>query len=64
MLGWATSNGVIFMWEDPHVWFLQGSGQKIDQSPSDREEKLIRYKTYLQALYYSYHSEDDHEVTE
>ncbi|GFQ01817.1 NADH dehydrogenase [ubiquinone] iron-sulfur protein 2 [Phtheirospermum japonicum] len=65
MPGWATSNGVSRMRGDPHVWFLGGSGRKTGLAhPTRGTEKLIEYKTYLQALPYSDRSEGDRGVTE
>lgn len=65
MLGWATSNGVSRMRGDPHVRFLGGSGRKTAGAhPTRGTEKLIEYKTYLQALPYSDRSEGDRGVTE
>lgn len=60
MLGWATSNGVSRMRGDPHVRFSGGSGAH----PTRGTEKLIEYKTYLQALPYFDRSEGDRGVTE
>ena len=67
MLGWTTSNGVSRMRGDPHVRFLGGSGRKerpAGAHPTRGTEKLIEYKTYLQALPYSDRSEGDRGVTE
>uniref|UniRef100_A0A3Q7EEY5 Uncharacterized protein n=1 Tax=Solanum lycopersicum TaxID=4081 RepID=A0A3Q7EEY5_SOLLC len=65
MLGWATSNGVSRMLGDLHVRFLGGSGRKLAGAhPTRGTEKLIEYKTYLQALPYFDRLEGDHEVTE
>ena len=64
MLGWATSNGASRMRGDPHVRFLGGSGRTAGAHPTRGTEKLIEYKTYLQALPYSDRSEGDRGVTE
>ena len=64
MLGWATSNGVSRMRGDPHVRFLGGSGRKTGAHPTRGTEKLIEYKTYLQALPYFDRLEGDRGVTE
>ena len=61
MLGWATSNGVSRMRGDPHVRF---SGDPAGAHPTKGTQKLIEYKTYLQALPYFDRSEGDRGVTE
>lgn len=66
-MGWATSNGVSRMRGDPHVRFLGGSDlveRPAGAHPTRGTEKLIEYKTYLQALPYSDRSEGDRGVTE
>ena len=58
-------NGVSRMRGDLHVRFLGGIWPTKDLAyPTRGTEKLIEYKTYLQALPYSDRSEGDREVTE
>lgn len=49
---------------DPHVRFLGGSGRNTGAHPTRGTEKLIEYKTYLQALPYFDRLEGDRGVTE
>ncbi|KAG4199295.1 hypothetical protein ERO13_A05G138400v2 [Gossypium hirsutum] len=47
----TTLNGVNSMWGDLHVRFLGGYGPRVGCiNPTRGTEKLIEYKTYLQAL--------------
>jgi len=59
MICWVSQNDII----NPNSFQLYVFGQNIDTYPTIGTEKLIEYKTYLQALPYFDCLEGDCEVT-
>jgi hypothetical protein len=58
MICWVSQNDII----NPNSFQLYVFGQNIDTYPTRGTEKLIEYKTYLQALPYFDRLEGDCEI--